>query len=175
MSLAQSPEFLRIKAIESGELVLQGHIARANPLSKQDIVGDVIAIFQGPGAYISPNWYPSKKVHGKVVPTWNYAAVHAKGKLQFIDDPTWKLNFLNMLTNEQESGQDSPWSVSDAPAEFVHNLLGSIVGFEIAVKELSGKWKLSQNQPEENRAGVVAGLTKEGDSASKTLALFMNQ
>jgi len=142
-----------------GNLTLKGHVARANSLWEAAIIEPVLAIFHGPDAYISPSYYPSKKDHGKVVPTWNYVAVHACGTISFFHDSEWKLEFLNALTNQHEAQRSEPWAVSDAPKEFVNGQLGAIVGFEIKVDELLGKWKVSQNHPQRNRYGVRDGLT----------------
>ena len=151
-------------------LVLQGHIAAANPLWKSEISGKTLAIFQGPHAYISPSWYATKKQHGKVVPTWNYTSAHARGDLRFIDDDGWKMKFLHSLTDKQESRQPEPWSVADAPGDFTEKMLAAIVGLEIAVTELSGKWKVSQNQPEKNRAGVRDALCAGGNPDAEQLS-----
>ncbi|MBI3478989.1 MAG: FMN-binding negative transcriptional regulator [Nitrosomonadales bacterium] len=139
---------------------LRGHVARANPLWSdfaKDI--EVLAIFHGPDSYITPNWYPTKHETGKVVPTWNYAVVHAHGTLRVIDDAVWVRAQLEALTDHHEAGFTKPWAVSDAPREFTEKLIASIVGIEIIISKLSGKWKVSQNQPALNQAGVIAGLS----------------
>ena len=163
---------LRLIRNSPTDVVLQGHIAKANPLWKESS-REALAIFQGADAYISPNWYPTKKEHGKVVPTWNYVAVHASGQITFIHEQHWKMNFLQTLTAEHESNQEKPWAVSDAPEEFTEKQLSAIVGFEIAVHELSGKWKISQNQIERNQTGVINGLSASSDSKAKALARVM--
>ena len=165
---------LRLVCKSSSDVVLQGHIAKANPLWKEN-PEQTLAIFQGADAYISPNWYPTKQEHGKVVPTWNYVAVHASGKIQFINDRSWKLSFLHSLTTEHESNQEQPWAISDAPKDFIEKMLDAIVGFEIAVHELNGKWKISQNQVEKNQAGVIDGLSASSDTKAITLASVMAQ
>ena len=153
--------------------LLQGHIARANPLWREcPADSPVLAIFQGPDAYVSPNWYPTKQEHGKVVPTWNYVAVHAVGKIRFIDEPGWKLDFLQRLTAHHESTQQNPWSVTDAPTDFTEKMLGAIVGLEVLIDDLQGKWKASQNQPKQNRLGVVNGLAG-GDGDAPAMAELM--
>jgi transcriptional regulator len=119
-------------------------------------------LFQGSNSYISPNWYPSKKTDSKVVPTWNYTAVHATGEIEFINDPDWLMALLNDLTNKNEITQNQPWAVSDAPSKFIDKQLPAIVGIEIMVDELKGKFKLSQNQTPENRQGVQSGLSGLG-------------
>lgn len=138
---------------------LQGHVARANSLLidlKQST--DVLAIFHGPDSYISPSWYATKRETGKVVPTWNYAVAHAYGSLRVIDDPLWLRAHLETLTNQNETSFAEPWAVSDAPHEFTEKLLGQILGFEIVLTRLIGKWKVSQNQPPKNQASVIDGL-----------------
>jgi transcriptional regulator len=138
---------------------LLGHVARANSMWREvDESQEVLAIFQGPDAYISPNWYATKRENGKVVPTWNYAVVHAYGHMHVHDDQEWTRGQIEQLTAEHEALMSAPWSVSDAPTEYVEKLIQAIVGIEIVLTKLVGKWKVSQNQPLENRAGVVAGL-----------------
>lgn len=138
---------------------LRGHVARANPVW-HDFANEVevLAIFHGPDAYITPSWYATKKETGKVVPTWNYAVVHAHGALRIIDDAVWVRAHLEALTDCHEANFPEPWSVSDAPPEFTGKLIESVVGIEIVITRLSGKWKVSQNQPWQNRAGVIEGL-----------------
>lgn len=146
--------------------VLQGHIAAPNPLTAQGAAPfDVLAIFQGPQAYVTPGWYPSKQEHGKVVPTWNYAIVHARGTARLIRDPAWLHAHLRDLTDRQERDQVAPWSVDDAPAEFIDRQLRGLVGLEISITALDGKWKVSQNRPKADRAGVEAGLSQASDAA----------
>ena len=147
---------------------LQGHVSRANPLvAELEEKGEVLAVFHGPDAYVTPSWYPAKRDTGKAVPTWNYAAVHAYGTVRLIEEGAWLRDHLEMLTDHHEVAFPEPWSVNDAPAEFTERLMGHIVGIEIAVTRLEGKWKVSQNQPPQNRAGVVEGLRSMGcDDAS---------
>ncbi|MDD5248026.1 MAG: FMN-binding negative transcriptional regulator [Rhodocyclaceae bacterium] len=149
---------------------LRGHVARANPLWR-DIAADTeaLAIFHGPASYISPSWYATKKAHGKVVPTWNYVVVHAYGALRVVDDPAWLRRQLEALTAENEASFAAPWSVAQAPPEYLERMAAAIVGIEMVVTRLVGKWKLSQNQPAENRAGVVAGLAQRGETALAAL------
>ena len=143
---------------------LQGHVARANPLWRDGAVaGEILAIFQGPQSYISPSGYATKAEHGKVVPTWNYVAVHAHGELRVIDDPTWVFAQISALTATNEAGLRQPWAVTDAPAEYIEKMLGAIVGIEITINRLLGKWKVSQNQPAENRASLIAAFAARGD------------
>jgi transcriptional regulator len=154
-----------------GKTILQGHIAKANPLWKNlNDNADVLLVFHGPNCYISPNHYPTKKETGKAVPTWNYVVVHVKGTLSFIHDQSWKLNMINNLTNQHEAEQENPWSISDAPEIYIEKMLTAIVGLEIEVLSITGKWKLSQNQPERNKQGVVTGLSQANDSDLRKVA-----
>jgi transcriptional regulator len=151
--------------------VLQGHIARANPHHR--LVGDttdVLVIFTGPEAYITPSWYASKARHGKVVPTWNYVAVHVTGTLRFIDDPEFLLLNLERLTAAHESRRAHPWAVSDAPAEHVKAMMGAIIGVEIEIRALEGKWKLSQNRADEDIDGVITGLRESTSPTDHAVA-----
>jgi len=140
---------------------LVGHLARPNPQAK-GATGDALAIFLGPDAYITPSWYATKRETGKVVPTWNYVAIHAAGPIEFFNDSDRLLELVTRLTERHEGDRAAPWAVSDAPAEFVQGMLRGIVGFSLRIARLEGKWKMSQNRPEADRAGVVAGLAAEG-------------
>ncbi len=154
-----------------GKLSLQGHIAKANPLWK--LIKDksqVLLVFHGPNCYISPNYYPTKKEQGKVVPTWNYVAVHVKGLLSYRFDTEFKLDMLNNLTIQHEQNQEKPWSITDAPMQYIQRMLAAIVGLEIEILSITGKWKVSQNQPEINKQGIVAGLSNEETSDSLNIA-----
>jgi len=155
---------------------LRGHIARANPLWR-DFSREVeaLAIFQGPGTYISPSWYRTKRETAKVVPTWNYAVVHAHGALQFIDDRAWLRAFVEKLTNRHEAERRDPWKVTDAPPDYIEQQLGAIVGLEIPIARLIGKWKVSQNRPTQDRDGVVEGLLREGGHSSAAIANLVRQ
>lgn len=138
---------------------LQGHIARANPLAGASADGsEILVIFQGPEGYISPSGYATKAEHGKVVPTWNYTAVHAYGRLRLIDDADWVLAQVAALTAAHEARLPQPWAVSDAPADYIAKMLGAIVGIEIPIDRLVGKWKVSQNQPAANQASLIAAM-----------------
>jgi transcriptional regulator len=153
---------------------LRGHVARANPVWRELSRGaDALAIFQGPATYVSPSWYPSKQEGGKVVPTWNYAVVHAYGPLRAIDDAAWLRAFVERLTDRHESGRTAPWQVSDAPADYVDKMVTAIVGIELPVARLVGKWKVSQNRPAPDRAGVVAGLEQDGGDAARAMAALV--
>lgn len=153
-----------------GEGLLRGHIAIANPLAKAEAGAEVLAIFQGPHSYISPGWYPTKQEHGKVVPTWNYAVVHAAGRIAYQRDPAWLLAHLNALTAQHEGGRAAPWAVSDAPDDFIARQMKGIVGVEVAITDLTGKWKVSQNRTAADQAGVVAGLTVDGSAPAMDMA-----
>jgi transcriptional regulator len=143
--------------------VLRGHVARANPMWRVVAAGSsVLAIFQGPDHYVTPSWYPGKTAHGKVVPTWNYAVVHAHGTITWQEEAAWLRAFLEVLTRTHESHRAEPWQVSDAPESYIERQLKSIVGFEITCSSLTGKWKLGQNRTAEDRTGVAAGLAAEG-------------
>jgi transcriptional regulator len=144
---------------------LRAHVARANPVWRE--LADspaVLAIFQGPQGYVSPSWYPAKRQHGKVVPTWNYVVVHAHGRARIIHDPLWLHALITRLTDENEVGRAEPWKVSDAPADFVASQLRAIVGIELPVEQLIGKWKASQNRGATDIEKVTAGLAAEGSA-----------
>lgn len=158
-----------------GELgTLLCHVARANPVWRDfsPAVPSVIA-FQSAEHYISPSWYPSKREHGKVVPTWNYAVVHAQGIPQVHEDKAWLAAFLQRLTNTHEAALPMPWQMSDAPDDYLDKMLNAIVGIEIPITSLQGKLKLSQNRSEEDKRGVVAGLQQQGDAAALAMADMM--
>ncbi|HEU4636266.1 MAG TPA: FMN-binding negative transcriptional regulator [Edaphobacter sp.] len=143
--------------------VLRGHLARANRQWKDfSRETDALAIFSGPQHYITPAWYPDKAETGKVVPTWNYAVVHAYGRLEIIEDSDWLLTHLNSLTDIHEATRPEPWSVADAPADFIATIARGIVGIEMKIERLEGKWKASQNQTEQTRASVAEGLEALG-------------
>lgn len=155
---------------QTGTLV--GHVSRANPLWQAADGQPVLAVFQGPQAYVTPSWYPSKGATAKVVPTWNYTLVHARGTLRTIEDPAWLHDLLQTLTDEHEAGRAHPWRLTDAPADYIEKMLRAVVGIEIAVDRLEGKWKTSQNRPLPDRLGVHAGLLGEpGDEARALAAL----
>ncbi|MCA1439891.1 FMN-binding negative transcriptional regulator [Ensifer sp. IC4062] len=137
---------------------LHGHLARANPQWKTPPIGDAMAIFTGPDAYITPSWYASKREHGKVVPTWNYAAVHAYGPVEFYDDTERLLGVVTRLTDLHEHERPERWAVSDAPEAFVRAQLKGIVGLKMPIVRIEGKRKMSQNRPAADRAGVAEGL-----------------
>ena len=144
--------------------MLEGHVARANQHHRLAQSGaEALVIFTGPNAYVTPSWYPEKAMHGRVVPTWNYVAVHAYGPVRFIDDPEWLLPHLNRLVDRNEAARlayagDTRWRVGDAPKEFIAQQMKAIVGVEIRVTRLEGKWKMSQNRTADAIEGVVEGL-----------------
>ena len=149
---------------------LRGHIARANPLWREPRDGDALAIFQGPSTYISPAWYPTKRETAKVVPTWNYAVVHAHGAVRFIDDRAWLRAFVTRLTDRHEAGRPEPWKVTDAPEDFIESMVGGIIGLEMPVTRLVGKWKVSQNRPPHDQRGAIDGLLREGGEDAAAMA-----
>lgn len=154
---------------------LRAHLARANP-QVQDLsaVDDCLVVFQGPQTYISPSLYPTKQEHGKVVPTWNYITVHAWGRPRVIDDAAWLRRQVDDLTMRNELSRPAPWSVSDAPESYIAAQLKVIVGIEILIARIEGKWKVSQNRPAIDRAGVVAGL-RGGNDDAKMIAAAVEQ
>ena len=139
--------------------VIECHLARANPHCR-DLAegGEALMIFQGPEGYITPNWYPSKAAHGKVVPTWNYAVVHATGRPEVMKEKAWLLRHVGELTAQQERTEAKPWALSDAPDSYIDVMLRGIVGFRFAITRLEGKWKMSQNREAIDQEGVVQGL-----------------
>ena len=154
-----------------GPGILRAHVARANPLwheARPEV--EALVVFQGAQAYVSPNWYPSKAAHGKVVPTWNYVMVQARGTLRAVDDAAWVHALVARLTTHHEATQAKPWAVTDAPADYVDTMTRAIVGIEITLSALTGKWKVSQNRSAADRAGVAAGLAAAGDMDSAALA-----
>jgi len=153
---------------------LHGHVARANPLWRA--IGDgveALAIFHGPQGYVTPGWYPGKAETGKAVPTWNYVVVQARGRLRAIDDAIWLRAQVEALTAQQEAAFPHPWQVADAPADYIEKMLGAIVGIELEIAHLAGKWKVSQNQPPNNRAGVAKGLRTRGAPDDAELAALV--
>ena len=153
---------------------LRGHFSRANP-QWRDIDPEIpaLAIFQGPNAYVSPTSYPSKREHGKVVPTWNYTAVHATGLLTFTEDAGKLAGIVDDLTEIYERQSARPWRASDAPADYIRRQLKGIVGFEMAITKLEGKWKMSQNRPQADRRGVIEGLESSDRERCRDVAAIM--
>ena len=156
----------------SGPLgALIGHVSRANRIWRElDAHTSSLVMFQGPQAYVSPGWYPSKVEHGMVVPTWNYAVVHAHGVAHAIHEREWLLDMLNRLTDVQEARQEAPWRVDDAPASYIDTLLGAIVGIEIPIDRLEGKLKASQDEALPDRRGTVAALQNSARGEERVMA-----
>ena len=154
---------------------LQCHLARSNPVWQRLHDGArVLVVFQGPDAYVSPSWYETKAETGRVVPTWNYLAVHAEGSARIIEDSTWLKHHLHRLTDQHEASMSNPWSVDDAPTDFTERLVKAIVGVEIKVEALAGKLKASQNQPEKNRVGAKVGLETGEGTHDRAMAKFIS-
>ena len=154
---------------EEADHSLVGHVSRANPHWHAD-GSESVAIFAGPHTYISPGFYATKNETGKVVPTWNYEILNVYGRLVIHDDPDWLLDLVTKLTERHEAGRPAPWQVSDAPAEFTLSQLRGIVGIELVIAKVEGKAKMSQNQPDRNRAGVIAGLRASADARDQVVA-----
>ncbi len=155
------PFLLDGAAAPGGRLI--AHVARANPIVGDLVEGsEVLAVFQGAEAYVSPSWYPSKAEGGRVVPTWNYVTVQVRGRARLVDDAGFVREVVERLTNRAEAGRPEPWAVADAPEAYIAGQLRGIVGLEIAITDVSGKWKVSQNRATADRAGVAAGMAAEG-------------
>ena len=150
---------------------LHGHVARSNPQWQRAAAdGHALAIFLGPDAYITPSWYATKQETGKVVPTWNYVAIHVYGPVRFFDDANRLLAHVTKLTTRHEARRAAPWAVTDAPKDYIGGQLKRIIGFEIPIARIEGKWKMSQNRPAQDRVGVVEGLVREGGPAEAVVA-----
>lgn len=162
------PLFLDESEGEQG--TLYGHVAKANPQWRLPPLGEALAIFTGPEAYVTPSWYATKQETGKVVPTWNYVAVHAYGLVEFFHEPERLLDVVTRLTSKHEGARTKPWAVSDAPADFIAAQLRGIVGVRIPVTRFEGKRKMSQNRPEADRVGVVAGLAASENPQDREVA-----
>lgn len=168
-----TPLPMYLVAEEGPNGTLYGHIARANPQWRLPTLGDAMILFMGPDAYVSPSLYPGKRDHGKVVPTWNYVAVHAYGPVTFFEDPDRLLDVVTRLTTMHEAGRASPWAVSDAPADYVSMMLKGIVGVRVPITRLDGKRKLSQNREAADRAGVAAGLAASNQPGDRVVAALI--
>jgi transcriptional regulator len=168
------PVLLDAAAGPNGTLV--GHLSKANPQWRR-LSPDVpaLAIVSGPDAYVTPSWYETKKQTGKAVPTWNYVAVHAYGPLELFDDAESLRDVVTRLTERHEAGRPDAWAVSDAPEDFLQGMFKGIVGFRLPIARIEGKWKLSQNRPAEDRAGVAAGLRADGGEAEAAVAGLMDE
>ena len=153
----------------AGDGRLLAHIPRANPLSEDIGAGkDCLVVFSGPDGYVTPSWYATKKTHGRVVPTWNYAVTHVHGVATIVDDAAWVMEQINALTEHLEAGRSKPWAVADAPASYTDKLVASLVGIEVAITRVEGKVKASQNQPEQNKASVLEAMAEEQPGESIT-------
>jgi transcriptional regulator len=166
--LVATPLPLFLDEAEGEQGVLYGHVARANPQWQMPPLGEALAIFMGPDAYVTPSWYASKAEHGKVVPTWNYSAVHAYGPIEFFDDEQRLFAVVTRLTELHEKPRAKPWAVGDAPEPYIKSQLRGIVGLRLPIARLEGKRKLSQNRNAADRAGVAQGLA-ESDHATERL------
>lgn len=156
---------------EGGHGVLRAHIARANAQWKELAASpECLVVFRGPDSYVTPNWYPTKADTHQVVPTWNYATVHVWGRAEIMETPEWLRRQIGDLTHAMEAGFPKPWSVAEAPAEFIATQLKAIVGIEIRISRTEGKWKMSQNRNAADRAGVVEGLRATGDETQRKVA-----
>jgi len=155
---------------------LKGHISRANPQWREYSPSvEALAIFSGPQHYITPTWYPEKQETGKVVPTWNYVVVHAYGHLKVIEDVEWLMAHLQSLVNIHEAGSAAPWKIGDAPADYIASQVKGIVGLEMVIERLEGKWKVSQNRSEQDRSGVAAGLAKLNTTESLAMKALVER
>lgn len=155
---------------------LRCHVARANPVWRDFALDyEALVIFTGPSTYISPSWYPTKEESGEVVPTYNYLVAHAYGPMKIIHDADWLRGLVTRLTQRFEAGRETPWQVTDAPAAFIEKQLGAIVGIEIPISKLIGKWKVSQNRPAQDRAGVVRALEEFDDADSAAIARWVKE
>jgi transcriptional regulator len=155
---------------------LRGHVARSNAVWRQAAVdADALVIFNGPNTYVSPSWYPTRAETGKAVPTWNYIVVHAHGRPRFIDDAVWLRAHVAALSEAHEAGRSPRWNVTDAPADYIDAMVRGIVGIEIPIARLAGKWKLSQNRQPSDRHAVIETLSASSDAAARAVAEAMRQ
>jgi transcriptional regulator len=168
--LLATPLPLYLDESEGEHGVIYGHVAKANPQWRVSAQGDGLAMFMGPDAYVTPAWYQTKQETGKVVPTWNYVAVHAYGPVEFFEDADRLLEIVTRLTNLHEGGRAGPWAVSDAPADFIQSQLKGIVGLRMPIGRLEGKRKMSQNRNAADRAGVVSGLSSSERASDRDVA-----
>ncbi|UYZ82773.1 FMN-binding negative transcriptional regulator [Entomomonas sp. E2T0] len=165
---------LYLEETEGKQGTLYGHIAKANSQWQQSLTNtEALAIFTGPDAYITPSWYPSKQIHHKEVPTWNYIAVHTYGTIEFIEEPNTLLDIVTKLTNANEKNRQQPWQVKDAPQDYIQTMLKAIIGVKITITKIEGKRKLSQNKTADNQQGVIQGLTNSEKATDKALAKLM--
>lgn len=171
--LVATPLPLFLDESEGAFGTLYGHLARANPQWRLEPAGDALVVFAGPDAYVSPSWYASKSEHGKVVPTWNYAAVHAYGPAEFFEDEPRLRDVVTRLTDIHEKPRAEPWAVTDAPETFVGAQLRGIVGVRVPIARIEGKRKMSQNRPEADRQGVAAGLEQSRRESDRQVAAMI--
>lgn len=176
----EGPVVIHLPTLFHSELgrhgTLHAHAARANhDVPAGDAGVPALFVFQGSHAYISPSWYPSKLLHGRVVPSWNYIAVHVRGTLKLHSEPDWLLGHLQQLTDSQEKHRDHPWFVSDAPKAYTDALVGHIVGLEFEITSIAGKWKLGQNRSIDDQKGVITGLQAEASPSAHAVAASMQQ
>jgi transcriptional regulator len=171
--LVATPLPLLLDESEGPNGTIYGHVAKANPQWRIPAIGEALAIFMGPEAYVTPSWYVTKQETGKVVPTWNYIAVHAYGAVEFFQDPERLLDVVTRLTNRHETPRENPWAVGDAPADFIAAQLRGIVGLRIPVTRFEGKRKMSQNRPAGDRVGVAAGLAASEHSRDREVAALI--
>jgi len=163
-----------VRELTNGAVELEGHVARANDLWRTAQSGaPALAMFQGPQAYIHPGWFPTKKVDGKAVPSWNYIAVHAHGKLETVEDITWLRAHLSDLTDVNEAERAEPWALTDAPEDYLDAMLRAIVGLRMRVERFEGNWKLGQKQRPENRQGAIEGLASSTSTEAQEVAALM--
>lgn len=171
--LISTPLPLFLDADEGERGTLYGHIARANPQGKMRPIGETLVIFLGPDAYVAPSWYASKREHGKVVPTWNYVAVHAYGRVEFFDDTERLLHAVSRLTDLHENARPHPWTMADAPEDFIRSQIKGIIGVRITISRVEGARKLSQNKSLADRHGVAQGLATSERLADRAVAALI--
>jgi transcriptional regulator len=163
-----------VRESPDGAIELEGHVARPNDLWRIAQSGvPALAIFQGPQAYIHPGWYPTKKADGRAVPSWNYIAVHAHGKLEAVEDLAWLRSHLSDLTDVNEAGRPEPWALTDAPEDYLEAMMRAIVGLRLRVERFEGNWKMGQKQQLENRRGAIDGLLGSASTEDRDVAMAM--
>ena len=169
--LIANPLPFHLDAKAGDAAVLCAHMARANPQWREiGAIKEALIVFQNPGVYVTPSWYPSKRETHEVVPTWNYVCVQARGPMRVIEDRAWLHARIDEMTAAREAGRAAPWSPSDAPADFIERMIDAVVGVEMTIERLDGKWKTSQNRSRADREGVVEGLRADGDAAALHMA-----
>jgi len=173
--LIATPLPLLFNQTEGSLGVLYGHIAKANSQWRESVIGEALVIFMGPDAYITPSWYPTKRETGKVVPTWNYVAVHAYGTVEFFADAERLLDVVTRLTTLHESSQPAPWAVTDAPPDFIKSQLRAVVGLRMPISRLDAKRKMNQNRSKRDRDGVVKGLAESHDIRNNAVSRLITK